>query len=310
MDPIIEHVRNAVVALCEGRVSEAEQELRAIDFPGLRRNHRAAQAQVWRPGGPAAGFVRRFPGTKRKNPSNPEKSSTFIRDRYTCRYLHCQRPTVFPDVLHLLSEAFGDVLPGHERWKGRDKHILYWTYSTNIEHLRSFTEVGPSAASAKNLITACYECGDIKSDLTIELLRWHVTEPSNTDWAGLTEYIPRLKTAIADLRRRGVIAPSEVIAPPEPRKTPKASSVKTSTASSAPQVGSLIRTQLPGKKKARSYCIDGLSDSEITLSEMWVRDRDNTWVASSRHQTFRVAEIQRFLVVRDVAPAEGEQDLC
>jgi 5-methylcytosine-specific restriction endonuclease McrA len=199
MDSIIKHLRNAVVALCEERVSEAEQELHAIDFRRLRRDHRAAYAQVWEPGGRTTGFKRRFPGTKRKDPSKAEKQTTFIRDRYTCRYSHCQRPTVSPDVLRLLSRAFAQVLPYHPHWLDRDKHILYYTYSTNIEHLRSFSEIGPSAAAAENLITACYECGDIKNYLTIEFLGWRLTEPPDTDWAGLTEYIPRLLTVIAAL---------------------------------------------------------------------------------------------------------------
>lgn len=212
MNPIIEHVRNAVVALCEGRVSEAEQELHAIDFPRLCRDRRAAYDEVWRKGGLATGFKKRFPGTKRKNPSDAEKLATFIRDRYTCRYSHCRRPVVSLDVLKLLSKAFPDVLPCRSNnWPGLDEHILYYTYSPNLEHLRSFTEVGPSAAAAENLITACYECGDIKNYLTIELLGWHVTEPPDTNWAGLTEYIPRLLTAVAALPCLGIIVQPGVL---------------------------------------------------------------------------------------------------
>jgi len=192
MNPIIEHLRNAVEALCEHRAIEAERELHAIDFLSLRQTHRAAHNQVWGSGGPATGFKRRFPGTKRRNPSTAEKRAIFFRDCYTCRYSHCQRPTVSPDVLQLVSRAFPELLPYHPRWKDRDKHILYYTYSTNLEHLRAFSEIGPLAAAPENLITACYECGDIKADLPIELLRWHVTEPSDTNWAGLTEYLPRL----------------------------------------------------------------------------------------------------------------------
>jgi 5-methylcytosine-specific restriction endonuclease McrA len=204
MDPIVEHLQNAVLALCAERVSEAEQEIDAIDFAQLRRDHRAAYARVWKPGGLAAGFKKRFPGTKRKEPSKAEKRATFARDCYTCRYSHCRRPTVSPDVLRLLSKVFGQVMPYHPHWLDRDKHILYYTYSTNIEHLKPFSEAGPSAASVENLITACYECGDIKNYLTIECLGWHVTEPPNTDWAGLSEHIPRLLAVIAALEYDGL----------------------------------------------------------------------------------------------------------
>lgn len=207
MHPITEHLRNAVMALCEARVSKAEQELHAIDLPALRRDHRAAYTRVWKPGGLASGFKKRFPGTKRKDPSKAEKRTAFVRDCYTCRYSHCQRQTVSPDVLRLLSRVFTEVMPYHPNWLDRDKHVLYYAYSTNIEHLRSFPEIGPSAAAADNLITACYECGDIKNYLSIEALDWHVTQPADSDWAGLTEYIPHLISAVAALEASAIETP-------------------------------------------------------------------------------------------------------
>jgi 5-methylcytosine-specific restriction endonuclease McrA len=317
MNPIIERLRNAVVALCEGRVAEAEQELHAIDFPGLRRDRRAAYDQVWRRGGVATGFKRRFPGTERINPSEAVKRATFIRDGYTCRYSHCRRPVVSLDVLKLLSKVFPDVLPCRSNWPGRDDHILYYTYSPNLEHLRAFSEIGPSAAATGNLITACYECGDTKGDLPIELLGWEVRDPPETDWAGLTEYIPRLLTSISALPRLQDPVASE---PPEALETTptEGAIARTSIPAIVPspivpmalQVGNLISAQLPGKKKAGQYRVDDLSSSTITVCEMWRRDSDRSWVASRNPRSFPVTEFQSRSVLRFLAPAEGGVDLA
>lgn len=198
MNPIVERLREAVVAICAGRLTKAELALRAIDYAALHRESDAAFAQVWGRGGVAAGFKRPLTRTTgRTQPRVSDQRATFCRDCYTCRYSHCQRPTVSLDVLRLLSTAFPDILPYHPKWTPRNRLILYYTYSTSLEHLRSFSEIGPLAAAADNLITACYECNDIKNYLPIELLGWRVTELANTKWAGLSEFLPQLRTAVA-----------------------------------------------------------------------------------------------------------------
>lgn len=199
MDPVIEHLRNAIDALCAERLIDAEQELRTIGFAGLLQKRATAYSQVWGPTGLAAGFKRPSSGIKRTAPRAADINATFLRDCYTCRYSHCRRSTVSVRVLRLLSAAFPEVLPYHRNWRPLDRCILYWTYSASLEHLISFPAGGTSAA--ENLVTACYQCNDIKNYLPLELLGWQVTAPPKIKWAGLTEYIPQLQAALLTCAR-------------------------------------------------------------------------------------------------------------
>lgn len=196
MDSTAYLIERAVIALSAGRHSDAESALRAVDYPALVQARRAAMNRVWRPAGVASGYKSPFPRAKRLEPRSAEVRATFIRDAYVCRYSHCRRRTISLDVLKLLSKAFPDVLPYHPNWKPVESHILYWTYSTSLEHRVSFPSGGTSAA--ENLLTACYQCNDIKSHLPVELLGWSVdTPPERLEWDGLTRHLPTLRQVVA-----------------------------------------------------------------------------------------------------------------
>jgi 5-methylcytosine-specific restriction endonuclease McrA len=197
MDPIVEHIQNAVEALAVGHTAKSERVLRTIDFSSLVQRRATAYSQVWGPGGLAAGFKLPVSEARRTAARRVDIRATFSRDHYTCRYSHCRRQTVSTDVFRLLSTAFPNILPYHRNWRPLDRHILYWIYSTSLEHLIPFRSGGTSAA--ENLLTACYECNDIKNYLPIERLEWQVTEPASSEWNGLIEYIPRLRSAIERL---------------------------------------------------------------------------------------------------------------
>jgi 5-methylcytosine-specific restriction endonuclease McrA len=166
----------------------------AIDYRRLVELRTAAHARVWGAGGPAAGYKPPLRGAARQAARRADIRATFARDRYTCRYANCRRPTVDLEVLKLLSNAFPDVLPYHSNWRPVDRHILYWTYSTSIEHRVPFPAGGTSAAG--NLITACYQCNDVKNYLPLEVLRWTVGPPEDSGWRGLTEYLSPLRAAV------------------------------------------------------------------------------------------------------------------
>lgn len=199
MHPTVEHIREAVVAICAGRLAEAESALRRIDYDQLVREQAANYAGVWGTAGVATGFKPPPARVTRVRPSPTEVRATYLRDCYTCRYVHCQRPTVSVDVLRLISKAAQDVFPYSPTWSPRASHIVYWVYGTSLEHLRSFSEVGALAAASDNLVTACYACNDLKNYLPIELLGWTITAPRQSDWLGLTETLPRLRIAVAAL---------------------------------------------------------------------------------------------------------------
>ena len=199
MDSFVECVRNAVVALCEGRSVEAAQQLSVIDVHALEQQREAAFVRVWGDGALAAGFKRPVRPTSRRAPSPSHVRAIYLRDHYVCRYSHCQRATVSVEVLRQLSLAFPSVIPYHRHWRRADTHIIYYTHSASLEHLIPLASGDPASERDDNLLPACYACNELKNYLPTERLGWHVTEPSVLDWAGLTEYLPALRSATSAL---------------------------------------------------------------------------------------------------------------
>ena len=87
----------------------------------------------------------------------------FKRDHFVCRYSHCKRRTLYVPVLRALSTLFPDIIPYQNNWRPLEDHILYWTHATSLEHIVSFPYGGTS--EPENLITACYQCNDVKNML-------------------------------------------------------------------------------------------------------------------------------------------------
>jgi 5-methylcytosine-specific restriction endonuclease McrA len=200
VDPVVSQIERAAVALAANRQPDALAALLEIDYRRLVELRTVAHARVWGAGGAAAGYKPPLPGAGRQAARRADIRATFTRDRYTCRYAHCRRPTVDLEVLKFLSKAFPDVLPYHPNWRPLDRHILYWTYSTSLEHRVPFPAGGTSAAD--NLITACYQCNDVKNYLPLEVLGWTVSPPEASGWRGLTEYLPPLRAAVRRVELR------------------------------------------------------------------------------------------------------------
>src|SRR5207244_3125993 len=68
---------------------------------------------------------------------------------------------------------FPDVWRLTPNWRPVEQNAILWTWSTSLEHLVPFPYGGTSDPS--NLVTACYQCNDIKSDRLIEDLGWALT---------------------------------------------------------------------------------------------------------------------------------------
>lgn len=194
MDPVVSHIERAVIALVAGRRSDARAELLAIDYRRLVELRSSAYSHVRAAGRAAVSYKPPLPGARRQEARQADRRATFARDQYTCRYAHCRRPTVDLEVLKLISQVFPDLLPYHTNWHPLDRHILYWTYSTSLEHRVPFPAGGTSAA--ENLITACYQCNDVKKHLPLEVLGWMVGPPEDSNWRGLTEYLSALRAAV------------------------------------------------------------------------------------------------------------------
>jgi len=190
VDTIANQLEHSVVALVAGHRTEALAALRAIDFRALVDLRTATRCE-WRRSGGTTPEKALISGAKRQSTKRSDIRATFARDGYTCRYTHCRRQTVDLEVLKLLSRAFPDVLPYHGNWRPVEEHILYWTYSTSLEHIVPFPAGGTS--DVKNLLTACYLCNDIKNCRALDLLGWTVGPPPESGWRGLTEYISELR---------------------------------------------------------------------------------------------------------------------
>ena len=200
MDATVSQLEHAALALIDGIPADALVAVRSIDYIGLVEARSAARARALESRRAAAPYKAQFAGARRLRTKPADVAVTFMRDHYTCRYAHCRRPTVHLDVLKLLSRAFPDALPSHPNWRPFDRHILYWVYSTSVEHMVSFPAGGTSAA--ENLLTACYLCNDIKNHFPAELLGFKVCPPVESAWRGLTEYLPDLRHAVSRLESR------------------------------------------------------------------------------------------------------------
>lgn len=154
---IIERAANFAIAR---NFSEARDLLQILDLEAVRRER--AQLQSSTHLARCQQSKRQRIKTPRKDASRSEMLRTFRRDRFTCRYSHCQRKTIYIEVLKELSRLFPDQLPYHRNWKFDSSHLLYWVYGTSLEHKLSFPHGGDS--SEANLITACYLCNDTKGD--------------------------------------------------------------------------------------------------------------------------------------------------
>jgi 5-methylcytosine-specific restriction endonuclease McrA len=193
---VADRIELAVSLLCNGNRDHAASVLASIDRAALARERAAARDAVWGPRGVARGYKSSTTPTRRTSVRATDQREVFLRDRYTCRYRHCGRKVIDLRVLKLLSKALPDILPYHPNWKPLEDHIVYWTFSASLEHMVPFPEGGSS--STPNLITACYQCNDLKNRLPISIICWEVAERAGSGWDGLVSRIAELKRAVAE----------------------------------------------------------------------------------------------------------------
>jgi 5-methylcytosine-specific restriction endonuclease McrA len=123
---------------------------------------------------------------KRTSPPKELQACLFRRDRFRCRY--CGRRCIPSPILEIVHRLYPDEVPWTEGWKGGATHPVFITRSPVLDH------VDPGAWSGlwrddDNLVTACWVCNAIKSDLTLSQLGWDQRPlPISDDltWDGLT----------------------------------------------------------------------------------------------------------------------------
>jgi len=210
-DPTPGLVRLAVEGVLRGGYDAAESALYSIDYGRLvsdrkaalkARRARLALTQVWDPGESREQASPAVRARIRSAVPASTRQKTFARDHFLCRYSHCRKRTIYIPVLRALSALFPEVIPYHKNWRPLESHILYWTYGASLEHKLSFPHGGTS--DPENLITACYQCNDIKNMIRASDLGWELADIEASDWDGLSSYVGAL---------REVVAPKEEVAP-------------------------------------------------------------------------------------------------
>jgi 5-methylcytosine-specific restriction endonuclease McrA len=114
-------------------------------------------------------------------------TAVFARDSYTCRY--CERLTIAPPILRVVSHVFPEVFRFNPNWKTSETDAAYFVLSTSSDHVLPVTRGGTD--DPDNLVTACWKCNGMKSNFLLsELRHWKlmpVAAPNS--WRGLTEYL-------------------------------------------------------------------------------------------------------------------------
>lgn len=299
-------VQSAVFALVKNDFKAARNSLLNLksNFARLESERSAAIAKVR---GATSSFKKLpRPATKstRENVRVSDRINTFQRDGFICRYLHCQRRTIYVPVLKELSRIFPDLLPYHKNWRPVHSHILYWMWGTSLEHKISFPFGGTSRP--ENLITSCYQCNDLKNYLPYKVLGWQITEPASSDWHGLSQHLATLRQIADDLHAGGsVLSGAPFVNCSVLGLSSSKAGPGTGGAEMSMRVGNLVRVQLPGKRSRRPYRVDLIDGSRVTLTEMWRRDTDRAWVASRKSQTLLFSSLEHLSLVRSIAPLEG-----
>jgi 5-methylcytosine-specific restriction endonuclease McrA len=160
------------------RVPAARTQIEHIDTLGLRQalcDDRTAEQKAvveW-----VAANRHRLPArsamqVKRAPMSEATRVRTFRRDAFTCRYSRCRQGTLYLPVLRELATLFPNLLGTNANWRPLERHIVYWTCTSTLEHRVPLPYGGTE--SEDNYLTACSRCQYVKVDYPLADCVWHV----------------------------------------------------------------------------------------------------------------------------------------
>jgi len=196
-------LRRAIECALQGHHQAARSVLASIDSQRLISERKAAlrlrrtllaRTKIW--GHPTGSATQRVTAQGLKRVPVPVSTmlATFQRDKFVCRYSHCGKRTIYVPVLRALSALFPDLITYNSNWRPFEDHILYWTFGASVDHAIPFPHGGTS--DPQNLITACYQCNDLKNMLLASDLGWTVGDiDPDDDWDGLMAYLSPLDKA-------------------------------------------------------------------------------------------------------------------
>ncbi|MDE5801801.1 MAG: HNH endonuclease [Lachnospiraceae bacterium] len=131
-----------------------------------------------------------------RNYTDKQKMEQFKRDGFIDRY--SGQKLLNPGLLKVLSYYMPDVFPYHAHWKMEECHNAYWEFVPTVDHIYPVALGG--ADSEENRVTTSMLHNSIKSNWTLEQLRWELKEAGNyEEWDGLTTLFVELVEADSSL---------------------------------------------------------------------------------------------------------------
>jgi hypothetical protein len=117
-----------------------------------------------------------------------QKMKVFRKDGFIDRY--SGKKLVNPGILKIYSTYFPEQFPYHKNGKMTEGHISYWEMFPTIDHVIPIAIGGLDNES--NWVTTSMLNNSIKSNWTLEQLKWSLLEPGNIeDWDGLSRDLIR-----------------------------------------------------------------------------------------------------------------------
>lgn len=161
---LVEQIASIVAALIDGDKQRADRQMEQIAF-------HPAQLVI------------------RPSLSPGMKAKVWMRDNFTCRY--CESRTIPPIVLQVLSSMYTNAFPYHPNWKTIRTHPAYWKVSASVDHVKAGS-IGGDWRSETNLVTACWSCNQMKSNVDAAHGVWNLLDVAAAGWDGLTGSYPIL----------------------------------------------------------------------------------------------------------------------
>ena len=131
-----------------------------------------------------------------------QKMNQFIRDGFIDRYTG--KKLLNPGISKIISHYLPDEFPYHPHWKMTETHIAYWELIPTLDHIYPIAKGGQD--DEKNWVTTSMKNNSIKSNYTIEEIRWSLYPQGNiSDWDGLTTLFLKLVDKDKSLLKDGYI---------------------------------------------------------------------------------------------------------
>lgn len=131
-----------------------------------------------------------------------QKMNQFLSDGFIDRY--SGQKLLNPGILKIISHYFPKDFPYHPHWKMTDTHIAYWELTPTLDHIYPIAQGGQD--NEKNWVTTSMKNNSIKSNYTIDELRWTLYPKGNlAEWDGLTGVFLKLVDRDKDLLKDSYI---------------------------------------------------------------------------------------------------------